>query len=241
MKFARNIRDLLVWVMLGLAIVLFAAAFAVSRAPGDTSGAARRLSRTIERRMGILEQNMDKALNQSPYEWMELDGLPSDMVVYRYCKDTLQSWTNQFSIRNDGLTSGVMFQVLTNPRIQMESPLSQARDTVSFVNIGPRWYLLKSVSVDDCKVIGGLEIMSTQSFGPFNGVNRHLKLNDKFVINPLSYDEGSVVVVEGAPQFKVFYESLVGRATAEPSLAFIALALIIAGGILFLINKKMKL
>lgn len=238
MKFARNIRDLAVWVLLGLAVVSFAAAFAIPRSPGDSRQAAARVSRTIAHRMDFLEQQMDKALNQNPYEWMALPGLPSDMVVYRYCKDTLQSWAHQFPIFNDELVTGVMFRRFSNPRARMESPLSAVSDTVSFVNLGSKWYLLKSMSVDDCRVIGGLEIADSDDGRSYNGVNPRLNLRERFVINPLSYDEGSAVSVGGIPQFKIFYDSLVGNASAQPSLMWMALALMLACGIIFLTNRK---
>ena len=238
MKFVRSIKDLIAWLLLGLAVIVLAVSLSLPHNPGDTQSAAKKVSAAIGHRMNMLNGYVSKALNQDPYQWIDLQGLPDDMVVYRYCSDTLQSWCNQFSLINDDISNKVVFQRLTSASFNPSSPLAEVGDTVSFVNFGPKWYLVKSASVEDCRVIGGLEIMDTQDSHSYNGVNHHLRLGAKYSINPLAFEEGSPVYVDGVPQFKVFYESLSGSAAADPPLMWLSLILFFAAGIVFLTGKK---
>lgn len=238
MKFGHGIKNLYVWLLLGLGAVTLALSFSLPHSPGDTRSTAERVSRTIDRRMKVLEGFSAKALEQDPFQWMDLPGLPDDMVVYRYCSDTLQSWCNQFSVFNDEISGKVVYQRLTNPRMNPQSPLAYVTDTVSYVNFGTRWYLVKSASVDDCRVISGLEIVDTQDRNSYNGVNRHLRLGERYSINPLANDEGATVYVGGVPQFKVFYESLSGTASAYPPLMWLAFLLFFSAGLVFLLEAR---
>jgi hypothetical protein len=85
--------------------VLFISSFRVSLPSGDTTGAARRVERVLNRRMALLDTYAGQALAQDPAQWMTLEGLPRDMVVYRYCRDTLQSWSHAFPIATTTSTS----------------------------------------------------------------------------------------------------------------------------------------
>ena len=61
------------------------------------------MSRKVEARMNLLDAYIEQALQGDPTTWMDLQGLPEDMVVYRYYADSLQSWANQFPLRNDDI------------------------------------------------------------------------------------------------------------------------------------------
>ena len=90
--------------------------------------------------------------------------LPEDMVIYRYIDDSLQSWSNQFPVKNDDISSRVVFQRFSRPRENITSPLAEVTEEVSFVNYGPKWYLVKGkMGPSGCWVIGGLEVKNNQT------------------------------------------------------------------------------
>ena len=125
--------------------------------------AVRRVELQVEKRLATLESYADKALETPESKWLELEGLPEDMVVYRYCADTLQSWAGRFPVSNDALSAGVLFQSLVNPRTGMRSPLSDITEEYSYCNIVPNWYLARSIIQGNTKHIVGLDIINTIS------------------------------------------------------------------------------
>lgn len=238
MKVVRNIRSVVVLTLVVLGCAVLGAAIGGPRTPGDADSAAGHLSRSIEKRMSVLDSYIDKALAQDPYEWLDLKGLPEDMVVYRYCSDTLQSWCGQFPVFNDDLSSKVVFQNLTTQRNSIISPLKSVSDSVSCLNLGPKWYLVVSRGVEDCRVIGGLEIMTVENRAAFNGVNEKLPLPQKFSLSSLENDEGAPVYVGGRPQFKVCYDSLAKGTSADPLFIWLAIAIFVAGGFVYLTGGR---
>lgn len=218
--------------------VMFTLSLRESRAGMNADTAARRLSRVLERRMSQLDTYVSKALDTAPDEWMNLGSLPQDMVVYRYCRDTLQSWCNQFPVSNDDIRNRFIVPFISNPRRMPVSPLLQVEDSVSYVNLGPRWYLAKSASKGDVKVIAGLEIQDMQNPASRNGVNASLHLQPEFSVLPLSSGGGAVVTLGGRPQFELLRETLRSPASADTARLWLALMLLIASGIVFLSAER---
>ena len=95
-----SIRRWLSVAMFAAAVVVFAVSLVSGNRRSDVESAAQDLGEKIEKRMGLLDKYIDQALHTDKNTWMELKGLPEDMVVYRYVEDSLQSWANQFPIRN---------------------------------------------------------------------------------------------------------------------------------------------
>lgn len=238
MKNGRRIRSIFTWVLIGFSVVLLVCALTVTRYPGDTESAAGRLERVVSSRMDILDSNMQKALEGERSEWMSLPGLPEDMVVYRYQSDSLQSWSNQFPIINDDISTKVVFQVLSNPRAELYSPLSRISPEVKFLNLGSKYYLAYSKQENDCLVIGGLEIMDMAGDKTLNGVNPMLRLGNKFSVGPLSVSGGTTVTLGGVPQFKVLSDTLERASDTNAFLVWMSLLLFLSGLLLFLINDK---
>ena len=218
--------------------VMFTLSLRESRAGMNADTAARRLSRVLERRMSQLDTYVSKALDTALDEWMNLGSLPQDMVVYRYCRDTLQSWCNQFPVSNDDIRNRFIVPFISNPRRMPVSPLLQVEDSVSYVNLGPRWYLAKSASKGDVKVIAGLEIQDMQNPASRNGVNASLHLQPEFSVLPLSSGGGAVVTLGGRPQFELLRETLRSPASADTLMLWLALVLLIASGIVFLSAER---
>lgn len=194
-----------------LSLLLFVLSLASNNTGSDTDKVARSTAEKIEARLEILEDYILDALETDSKELILLEGLPEDMVIYRYINDSLQSWCNQFSILNDDITSRLVFQRLTDRSRQIISPLKEVTEEIAYLNLGPKWYLVKSVSGNgNQKVIAGLEIKNTlidDARRNENGVNPRLKLSGKYSILPLTESGGTSVEIEGKPLFKVLYDS----------------------------------
>ena len=91
-----SIRRWLSVAMFAAAVVVFAVSLVSGNRRSDVESAAQDLGEKIEKRMALLDKYIDQALHTDKNTWMELKGLPEDMVVYRYVEDSLQSWANQF-------------------------------------------------------------------------------------------------------------------------------------------------
>ena len=193
-----------------LAFVLFVLSLASNNAGSNTDKVASETAARIEKRLVDLDRNIEAALETDRKELILPDGLPEDMVIYRYINDSLQSWSNQFSIINDNISSLLVFQRLTDRRSQIVSPLADVTDEISYLNLGPKWYLVKSVTgTGGQKVIAGLEIKNTlidDARRNENGVNPHLKIPGKYSVIPLTNSGGSAVIIDGKPLFKILYD-----------------------------------
>ncbi len=234
MKPKRRILDLIAAALLVASASVLVLSLKESRVSGDTRAVAGRVSRILEQRMAKLDGYIQRALEADSSEWMDVGELPQDMVIYRYCSDTLQSWCNEFSVANDNIRLKVYMPFLSNPRTSPISPLSQVSDSVSFVNMGPKWYLAKSVTRDDVKLIAGLQIVDTQAPGPSNGISPRLHLPPEYNIRPLPSSGGSLVSVGGRPQFEILCETLTSSNSADAFLLWIALLLLVGSAIVFI-------
>ena len=227
MTWGRHSREWFAVVSLVAGAALFIASLNDTRSPGDTGREARRVERVLERRAAQLDAYAAKALAQDPSDWMQLEDLPQDFVVYRYCSDTLQSWCHEFPVSNDNINRRVYVPFVADPRISAESPLLQVTDSLGFHNLGPYWYLAKWVGDGDVRVLAGLEVQ-----------NRSLRLQRNFMIRPLSVSGGSVVTVQGRPQFKILLESLTASGRDASPLLWISIAAILLAFLLFLSAKR---
>ena len=206
-----------------------------NRAHPDTASAARDLGNRVQKRMEVLERYAQEALEADAGEWLRLEGLPEDMVVYRFREDTLQSWAHQFPIRNDDIRSRTLVQRLGDGRGNAVSPLSLLSSTWTYVNYGPKWYLARTFQEEDRTVIVGLEIVNELKVSSFNGVNPRFRLGGRYSVQPLTASIGVPVTVSGTPLFKLTAETLSEpeRLNAFPFWLFILLFL---AGTLFLLS-----
>ena len=213
------------------ALALFMLSLAGNKSVNDTEKVADRLGRRIEKRVDLLDRYIGQALSTPTDQLMEIRNFPDDMVMYRYVNDSLQSWCNQFSVLNDDISSRLVFQRLTNLRGRIVSPLSEVTEDLSFLNFGPKWYIVKMAVGDwNEKVIAGIEIKNRlvdDVRKSDNGVNPKLKLDGRYSVMPLNYSGGSPVNICGKPLFKIFSETT-GQAAPffdNSILRWIALAL----------------
>ena len=226
-----------------LALILFVLSMASNNAGSDTDKVARDTAARIEKRMAILDNYIQQALETDRTELILSEGMPDDMVIYRYINDSLQSWSNQFSIINDDISSLVVFQRLTDRRSQLVSPLTDATEEISYLNLGPKWYLVKTVhGSGNQKIIAGLEIKNTlidDARRNENGVNPHLKLSGKYSVLPLTNSGGSALEIDGKPLFKILYDSSQATPFFDNSLLrWVAVILFAIATVMFLAGHR---
>lgn len=198
-------------VALILALTLFVLSMASNNTISDTDKVAAMTADRIRQRLDILDQYIKKAEESPGNTFLLHEGLPDDMVIYRYVNDSLQSWSNQFSVLNDDISSRLVFQRLTDKKDQIVSPLSEVTEEISYLDIGPKWYIIKSFCGNhNDRIIAGLEIKNTlidDIRKNENGVNQKLRLNGRYSVQPLTSSGGSVVEIDGKPLFKIIYDS----------------------------------
>ncbi len=226
-----------------LALVLFVLSLASNNAGSNTDKVALETAARIEKRLSSLDENIERALETGRKELILPEGMPEDMVIYRYINDSLQSWSNQFSIINDNISSLLVFQRLTDRRSQIVSPLADVTEEISYLNLGPKWYLVKSVNGSGGqKIIAGLEIKNTlidDARRNENGVNPHLKLPGKYSVIPLTHSGGSAVEIDGKPLFKILYDGSQATSFFDNSmLRWVAVILFAFAIVLFLAGHR---
>ncbi len=226
-----------VWALFFAAgVVLVLANIFVDTRIDYSESAARRLNRNIQKRFSVLEKYMHEAMEQSPDSWMNFDGLPEDMVIYRYEGDSLQSWCNQFSLDNDDISNKLLIQRFVNLRYNFVSPLAEADTVVKYMSIGPKWYLVKSMTDDHgCRIIGGLEIRNTMDSRTVNGINPKLRVSDHFSVFPIAYSGGAVISLDGYPLMKLVQEtSRVSPLLPDTTMIWLSAAFFIIGVMVYL-------
>ncbi|MCR5351348.1 MAG: hypothetical protein K6E35_02490 [Bacteroidales bacterium] len=234
MTWSKNRKEWFAAAMLVISVVAFISSLRDTQAPGDTNREARRVGRLLDKRVERMDEYIVKALDQDPEEWLSLEGLPSDVVVYRYCKDTLQSWCNEFPITNDRIDRRVYVPFVTDPHITSESPLLQVTDNLSFCLLGTRWYLAKWVGNEQVRVYAGLEVQDESLTALGSRTSRGLRLPARFSIRPLSATGGSAVSVAGSPKFKIVQESMTASGRDASALFWVAIAAILAAFLFYL-------
>ena len=225
------------------ALVLFAFSMAGNGSEGNVERVAKSAKTRIRNRINILDTYILKALDNSLDDNICLDDLPDDMVIYKYVNDSLKSWSNQFSVLNDDISTKMVFQRLTNLKNRLVSPLIDVTEELSYMNLGPKWYLVKLVTGDNNeKVIAGIEIKNTlidDIRRNDNGINRHLNIPARYTVLPLNYSGGTAVSIDDKPLFKIICDStsLVPFFT-NSLLRWLGLIFLTLASILFLAGKR---
>lgn len=226
-----------------LSLILFVLSMAGDSSDADTEAVAEETAERVEKRLAILDNYIAKVKNTDRKELILPEGIPDDMVIYRYVNDTLQSWSNQFSVINDDISSRLVFHTLTDRRSRFVSYLSDAKEEPTYMNLGPKWYIIKSIDAGSgVRIIAGLEIKNTlieDIRRNLNGVNPKIKLSGKYSAFPLHYSGGTAVEINGRPQFKIIYDSTQVTSFFDNSiLRWIAITLLSAAIVLFLAGHR---
>ena len=230
----QNIKQIAAGCLLVLGVALFIFAVISGRPSGQRMRDASRLERNVTRRLSKLDGYARKALDAAPSLWLE-ESIPADMVVYRYVEDSLQSWQNRFPSANDAIEQKVLYQRFINPRSGLSSPLSEVGDEYSFMNIGPKWYVVKYLENGPIKVVEGLEIMDGNS--ELAAMNLRLGMSAGCEARPLNDSDGIEVKVDGVPLFKLFNDSHIAAHEANELLLWVALLLLTIAFLLYISAK----
>ncbi len=230
-------------ISLVLALTFFVLSMAGNDTGTDTEKAAREIAGRIEQRLGILDEYIAIAESSDPQSRQLLKGLPDDMIIYRYVNDSLKVWNNQFTTLNDDISSRLVFYRLTDRKTSLISPLAEATEDISYMNIGPKWFLVKSVqSGDNQKIIAGLTIKNTlidDARRNENGVNPRLNLSGRYSVSSLTDSGGSPVEIDGKPLFKVFYSNGQGTPFFDNSmLRWVSVFLFVFAIIMFIAGHR---
>ena len=196
-------------VLLGIAVLLFLVSyFAVPSGAGLEAEVAR-MEKKIHGRQQILQEYVDKALHTPADEWVRFEDFPSDMVIYKYHADTLQSWANQFPVSNDEVDVLTLWYRMNhlNGRSLYSTPLAYLGEQEQYVNLGSAWYIVKIYKQDKVKVISGLlvktEYLSNNTILA-SKINPNLGIQKRVAITPVTFDEGIVVKgIDGGVLFSV--------------------------------------
>ena len=215
-------------ILLSAALLLFIASFFMPQMKGDTSLAAQRVENVVKNRLKKLDKLALKALESDPSQWLDLGKVPDDMVVYRYVSDRLQSWVNQFPVGSDDIIpSSNSYHRLTNPRARVKSPLASVGEEYGFLRLGSKSFLAKRITQGNVKVLVGLNVGDNSRFG----------IDDGYRMVPISSEEGSPVVIDGEPRFKVVFDAMPVKSALPADLVWLAFIFLCSGLLLFIAAK----
>ncbi|MBQ3606808.1 MAG: cache domain-containing protein [Bacteroidales bacterium] len=195
--------------ILFIAFVLFILSLAGSGSDNDMDRIAEKTAARLEKRLAKLETYVRKAMDG--HEDGCLEGLPDDMVIYKYENDSLKFWSNQFPIINDDISRRLTVQRLTSYSNRISSPLSDVTEEVSFMNLGPKWYVVKAFTDGaNVRVIAGIEVKNNlieEISASENGTNPHLKIDRRYAVGVIPASSGSPVFIDGKPLFKIILDT----------------------------------
>ena len=117
--------------ILFIAFVLFILSLAGSGSDNDMDRIAEKTAARLEKRLAKLETYVRKAMDG--HEDGCLEGLPDDMVIYKYENDSLKFWSNQFPIINDDISRRLTVQRLTSYSNRISSPLSDVTEYIYYM------------------------------------------------------------------------------------------------------------
>lgn len=222
--------------------IAFLVAAAVSHSfMRNPSRVAQRTESKLEKRLDVLGSYTAMAMSRDTADWLAGETLPEDMVIYRYRLDSLRDWAGCFIAGNDDIRAHYFsYQRLNRPEYGVESPLADLTSEWRCVGIGPRWYLARMVSDGvSTKVVEALELCSVSSDGQICDINPELELPDFYKLEPLAWDVGVEVKLDGAP---VFLISCPNPDTtyifADSVFRWIGLALLTAALLIFLYLRR---
>lgn len=236
---SRSVRNnrLTAWlsvVLMVLSILLLGMTLLLRSLPESHERSARRLARSVEERMEMLDRSMRSMLSTGdPGE-----EFADDMVLYSYRNDSLIDWRNQFPVLNDDIRENDPFSF---PSIRLRRspyfPLKGVTQEPRFTNFGPKWYIVRSISEGRQTVIGGLMVKDfLQSMD--GGISDHLYHNGSFSVEPLDYGSGYEICVGDTPVLSMVPSSETGTRGPLTWPLWLALALNVIGSLLYLARRR---
>lgn len=199
-------RTTILWVLMSLMAV---SSFVEFSSPNSMDREVEKLEKTIHKRQSVLADYAARALEIPDSAFIDFPELPSDMVIYRYCSDTLQSWVNQLPVSNDDIDFfpfGYTLNHLTSRGIS-NTPLAYLGAKEQYVSLGSAWYIVSTYTEDKVTVVAALLIQTdynTENSVLKSEINPKLSLSKLLSIVPVTHDESYIVRgVEGDILFSV--------------------------------------
>ncbi len=190
----------ILWIL--AAILAFASFFKFSSS-GSMDREVEILEKKIHKRQGLLERYSIAALEKPDTAFLSFNDFPEDMVIYRYCKDSLdswflQSWINQFPVSSDDIEQITFAYWIShlNSKSVTNTPLAYASDTEQYMNLGSAWYIVKMYMKEDMRIISALMVQTdypTENSMLKNSINPRFSVKKHFSIVPVTYDESYVI------------------------------------------------
>ncbi len=191
-----------------LSVIIFLCSFHTRSYHSIIGQEVRQVERNVHKRQTLLDEYVVKAINTPNDQWLDFE-LPEDMVLYKYCGDTIQSWINGFPISNDEVDVYPFLyrlQYMSNGNL-FSTPLAYIGMEESYVNFGSAWYIVNTQidPITRTKVIGGILVRTEyEAEGINNIVNDRLKIDDGFMTVPITTDDSAIVYGnEGKPLFSI--------------------------------------
>ncbi len=231
-------------VLLCMAVLLFMVSYVAVPSGAGVEAEADKMEKKIHNRQEILEEYVAEALEKPVDEWLQFEDFPSDMVIYRYNADTLQSWVNQFPVANDEVDVLTLWYGINhlNSRSLYSAPLAYLTEQEQYVNLGSAWYVVKVYRQGRMKVISGLliktEYLSNNTILA-SKINPALGVKKRVTLSPVTFDEGVVVYgAGGGPLFSVGNELTTFNAGMTVPLKWLALLFFCAALFSFFYNRR---
>ena len=231
-------------VLLCMAVLLFLVSYVAGPSGTGLKVEAAKMEKKIHNRQEVLEKCVAEALEKPVDEWLQFEDFPSDMVIYRYNADTLQSWVNQFPVANDEVDVLTLWYGINhlNSRSLYSAPLAYLTEQEQYVNLGSAWYVVKVYRKERVKVISGLliktEYLSNNTILA-SKINPELGVKKRINLTPVTFDEGVVVYgAGGGPLFSVGNELTANNAGMTVPLKWLALLFFCAALFSFFHNRR---
>lgn len=219
-------RTTILWVLMALMAI---SSFLEFSSPNSMDREVERLEKTIHKRQQILADYADIALAEPDSIFLNFPDLPSDMVIYRYCLDTLQSWANQLPVSNDDIDFfpfGYTINHLTSRGIT-NTPLAYLGASEQYVNLGSAWYIVSTHEKGNITVVAALLIQTdynTENAVLKSEINPNLSLSKRLSIAPVAHDESYIVKgIKGEILFSVLKNLPLERSDAGKTLRLISM------------------
>ncbi|MDD3272984.1 MAG: ATP-binding protein [Bacteroidales bacterium] len=188
-------RTTILWVLMSLMAI---SSFIEFSSPNSMDREVESLEKTIHKRQAVLAEYAAKALQEPDTIFVDFPELPSDMVIYRYCSDTLQSWANQLPVSNDDIDFfpfGYTLNHLTSRGIS-NTPLAYLGASEQYVSLGSAWYIVSTYTKGKVTVVAALLVQTdynSENLVLRSEINPALSLSKRLSIVPVTHDESYVV------------------------------------------------
>lgn len=238
-------------ILLIISLLLIFASFLEFSTTESVGRKVKNLESRIHKREAILEKYAKIALDSPPDKFLEIPDLPQDMVIYRYCADTLQSWVNQLPVSNDDIDFypfGYRINYLSSRGVA-NTPLAYLSLEEQYVNLGSAWYIVKVyskeinvITKEKVIVISALLVQTdyrNENSKLRNEINPKFNLPKNLSIVPVTFDESYVVKgKDGKELFFVLEDTPDFYGRSGTNLRWISVILIITA--LFIILRRKR-